>query len=279
MFIKRNLDPETTGNWSSYNAGLWQLHDNVADDIKLKPVLSKVLCEAENGTFYWDGTYIYINPKAGTIYTSFAIHDDNEYVFDLENLKELKISDVYVKFGYRNTINILNCMNVEMHNCHSAYTMLDHAIRLDWSNGDFYNCSSIKARIDGFNMHYYGTTNFYNCSGSYNGDDGISHHEGCVGSVIGGEWHHNQKGGISPAAGAQINVSNVYSHDNAYGLYYVAESEQVKGRQCIISNNLIKNNTSAGAIISRYNIVSTNDKYDGNTTKSLVINDGTLMEY
>ena len=99
-------------------------------------------------------------------------------------------------------------------------------------------------------MHGTGTTNFYNCSASYCEDDGISHHDACYGLIDGGEWHHCYKGGVaSPTHGAVVDVRNIYSHHNAYGIY--CDSTDTFDRRTInFTNCACKNNTTKDIYIS-----------------------------
>ena len=181
------------------------MHSDFTLDTKLKPVLTKAECSAEAGTFFYDGTNVYINPFA-TAYTHFMLPTcgaSNSIALYLDGYSELIIEDVSVEFGFKRNACFTNSMDCTIRNCRTLYSMLADGMGVDYSNVNLYNCISYKNRNDGFNIHGYGESNFYNCIGCYNYDDGISHHDGCTGIIDGGEYHHNGKGGVSsPTYGA-----------------------------------------------------------------------------
>jgi hypothetical protein len=153
------------------------------------------------------------------------------------------------------------------------------------SNGTFTNCVAHNVALDGFNMHGYGNTDFYNCSAYDCGDDGISHHDGCTGSIIGGEWYRCGKGGVaSPTYGADVTISNVYSHDNKYGLYAVSPGSTGRVSGCVFKNNTEHDlYIGAGTLTGWNNVYST--KYLGrdavfneNKPEYVLIEDITLDE-
>lgn len=141
--------------------------------------------------------------------------------------------------------------NIDATYCIAEY-VAEMGFQIRDTNGIFRdcNCNHIGTmgggqHHDGFNIHDTGSTCFINCSASYCEDDGISHHDACTGMIDGGEWHHCGKGGIaSPTAGAVIDVKNVYSHDNQYGIYCSASDEfnrvPVNFSNCACKNNSIR---------------------------------------
>ena len=145
---------------------------------------------------------------------------------------------------------------------------------IESTNADFYNCQAYNIGTnqagtgayhnDGFNIHYTGTTNFINCKAWNCEDDGISHHDACCGFVDGGEWYNCGKGGIAtPTHGAKVNISNVYCHHNAYGIY-AGNSNAVTDRgNIIISNAVLKNNTTKDIRVDDYyKVIAINCVYD-----------------
>ena len=142
---------------------------------------------------------------------------------------------------------------------------------LTTTNADFRNCEAYNicttsrgtasVRSDGFNIHTTGTVNFYNCNAWNCEDDGISHHDACGGVIDGGEYYNCGKGGVaSPTHGAYIDVRNVYSHDNVYGLYAHNDSTRtVKGR---ITNCAFKNNSGYDISLVDAEVIGWNNIYD-----------------
>ena len=143
------------------------------------------------------------------------------------------------------------------------------------ANGVFRGCKAYNINRDGFGISGYGRTDFFDCTAYDCGDDGISHHYGCTGSIVGGEWYRCGKGGVSsPTYGAYVDVRNVYSHDNQYGLYTTSDSAHRMPRGWI-SNCVFKGNTTNDIYINRSNITALNVVYD---TKS-VTETGVLTEF
>ncbi len=274
VFVDKTTQPIDTTNGRSpgYYSTIWQLHNDNTLDKKLKPVLTLAECESESGTFHYDGMNVYINPFSSP-YESFVV-PHNHTPITLNGFSELVLEDIVVSFGYQLNFNVSNNMNMTIRNCHSKYAALADGFRVDNSNCNFYNCTSFKSRNDGFNIHGYGESNFYNCSGYYNYDDGISHHDGCVGVIDGGEWHHNGKGGVSsPTHGAHIDIYNIESHNNRYGVYAISDSTR---RPCSgrVFNSVLYSNTDYDFYIGKSTIKTYNTKY----TSKYVGTNGTLNE-
>lgn len=171
--------------------------------------------------------------------------------------------------------------NIQMNRCFfsNAKEPESMGLQLYNTNGVFRDCLAYDVAKDGFNIHGYGNTQFINCSAHDCGDDGISHHDGCTGFIYGGEWYNCAKGGISsPTYGANINISNCYSHDNAYGLYSVSNATTSPSKT-IISNCVFVNNTAADILsggidndVTIFNCVY-NKKSVNNTAKITDLND------
>lgn len=155
--------------------------------------------------------------------------------------------------------------NIQIKDCTFANNG-SNGLRIDSVDALVADCVAYSNTKDGFNINGYGSTQFINCCGHDNGDDGISHHQGTVGVIIGGEWYNNVKGGVaSPCYGAKVDIHNVYSHDNRYGIYaYATDSTDAQGFKiwdCVLTNN------SDYGIAVKYNQPTLyNNKVSGNTT-------------
>lgn len=261
-FIDKSMPQMTDSNRSQYNCLLWEVDRSVLDyseDYLLEPLLSISAVKNKTGSFYYDGNYIYINPK----------NINNEFHapilgngLNFSGIKELHIEDVTAEF-YRNTpMNLDNVASIYAKNCDALYSAYEDGFSIDYTNGNFYNCTGAKNRNDGFNLHHYGHTEFFNCNGLYNYDDGISHHEFCTGNIHGGVWKGNGKGGVSPVGHSLVNTYNCILEENRYGLYHIGLDENIRA---ISQGNLYLNNGTA-IYNNVYQLIS-NDKFVGNENK------------
>lgn len=279
VFITHELVPSTTGNRSYNNAGLWQISgtEDFSKDKRVNPVLTIEECVQTAGTFFWDGTKVYINPY-NEEYDSFVAQDDVDYGIYLENLNKLDLQDVSVKFSKHSNYLIKNCMDIHLQNCISQYTNVINGFQMNNSNGLLENCQAYNSRDDGFGAQDYGVTTYLNCIGNYNDDDGISHHYGERAFIIGGEYGHNGKGGVaSPTYGAYVNVYDVYTHHNSRGIYATNSSDthNYATRTCFVSNCLILNNTAGIEAGGTTTIIGWNNIFGNNTHKYF----GNYVEY
>ena len=268
VFVDKTTEPVVSNR---NMATIWQMHEDFTLDKQLKPVLTKAECQAEDGTFFYDGANVYINPYT-TAYTHFMLPTtgaSNTAGIYLDGYAELILEDICVEFSHKRNICATNSMDCTIRNCRTAYSVYSDGLAVDYSNVNLYNCISFKNRNDGFNIHGYGESNFYNCSGFYNYDDGLSHHDGCYGVVDGGTYHHNGKGGISsPTYGAYIDIYNVECYENVHGVYAVSDTNN---RQCVgkVFNSVLYNNTQNDLYVIRATITLYNTTY---TTKTLGAN-------
>lgn len=180
--------------------------------------------------------------------------------------------------------NIVNCEDVKCHSCVTHDTFRD-GFRLVNVDGVFENCVAYNIgdasleHADGFNIHGYGNTVFKNCVAHDCIDDGISHHDACTGVIDGGEYYNCGKGGVaSPTHGSKVNVYNVRSHHNAYGLYTaLADGETQK--DSIVANNLFHDNANAGILANGYNLISFNNVLRNNTNATQTMSSGSIIAY
>lgn len=177
-----------------------------------------------------------------------------------------------------------NCENLKCFSCVTHDTFMD-GFKLTNVDGVFENCiaynvgDSSLEHADGFNIHGYGTTSFKNCIAHDCLDDGISHHDACTGVIDGGEYYNCGKGGVaSPTHGAQINVYNVRSHHNAYGLYTALEEGKTQ-KNSIISNCLFHDNSNAGILANGYTLIGFNNVLRNNARGTQTLSDGTYIIY
>ena len=201
--------------------------------------------------------------------------NDGITITDCDNIT---LEGFEVKDCVEQGINIIKSGNITIkdsfvHDIYDlSFTETSQGIRTRYSDCDIfntvvYNIGTTQAgtgarHCDGFNIHYTGTVNLYNCSAYNCEDDGVSHHDASRGVIDGGEWYNNGKGGIaSPTYGAQVNIKNVYSHDNRYGVYIWGDGLIAPSNILINDCVLVDNDTD---IISSdfYHIILVNSVYE-----------------
>lgn len=263
VFVSKSLPIETDNSRPSYNAVLWE-GNNLIDDYKMEPVLTLAECKNKVGTFYYDGTYVYINPKE--ISNKFnAVKTDNGLFL---NGDSLTMQDISFDFYTSNVMNVDRVKTLNACNCKANHSSSTDGWSLDYTNGVLTNCTGAKNRNDGFNMHFYGDTTLINCKGVNNYDDGVSHHEKCTGTVIGGRYSGNGKGGVIPVNDALVNVYNAVIEDNYYGFY------SDRG-DAISQGNFYKGNRYAIVNKDTDGMTSINDTFTDNTDTDLATNNVT----
>lgn len=247
---------QKTGTRPQYSALLWESKDFELD-YAMKPVKTLAECEAEVGTFYWNGTEIFVNPK--DINNNFYA-PNIEAGLDLSNIKELTLDSVVFDYFTKINVNMDYCKKINLFNCESNHCGNGDGFSLDYTSGVLNSCKAYKNFIDGFNAHYFGDLLMNNCWGINNYDDGASPHEDCVMTVIGGIYRGNGKGGLSPASGARAYIYNAILESNDYGLY-----NSVAGYGTVSSGNLYLNNRVAVYNTKSQGLKSIGDKFVGNS--------------
>ena len=232
VFIDKTLPLETGGNRPTYNAALWEGHDNV-NDIRLQPVLTLEECKNTENSFYYDGVHVYINPtnKDNVFH---AVNQSRGIDLSGENIN---LKNIVTSFYTGDPFNLDNISNLELTQCGATHSSTTDGFSLDYTDGKLYKCFAHKNRNDGFNMHFKGDTILYDCNGSYNYDDGVSHHEICTGTIFGGQWNNNIKGGIIPVNDAKVNVYNAVIKNNNYG-FYTTQADVISKGNHYIGNNV-----------------------------------------
>ena len=267
VFVSKEMNPviDASARIPKYNTNCWQRGNTIDLDLRLLPVLTLEECKNTIGSFFYDGAYIYINPFS-SVFSKFTIQNDNDYIINITNCKNVILEDVQAEFSTKQVAKITDCYNVNLTNCKFGYASQTDNVQLDNTNGMLKKCKSYRASNDGFNIHSYGETTLIDCEALYCYDDGISHHEGGTGTIIGGLYKGNGKGGISPTYGAIVNIYNAVVEKNKYGIYYRG-SEGDTIRDVLLSNVLIKENTFAYSANEYYNISAWGNKLYSNTTE------------
>lgn len=187
-----------------------------------------------------------------------------ETALTIQNAKNVVLEDIEVCNCTGDGCLIDGCANVMLVNC-SFHDNGNNGIVINYTNGVVRKSTAYNNGRDGFNMNYYGHTEFYDCTGYNNGDDGLSHHQGCTGLVNGGEFYGNTKGGVaSPANGAIVDIYNIYSHNNGYGIWGNAD-DGTQARTFHVWNSVLVNNTQYGITSLRNTALLYNCKVSGNT--------------
>lgn len=268
VFITHAINPIINvggGTSNGYNATIFK-YNGKYNSIALKPVLTKLECENESNTFYYDGSKIYIHTDDTTNYSYYLPKNYLSNVFYAYQCNELELNDIQFEMGFGTNMNLVviaRCKNVKISNCISLLCSGGTNVSTVYSNANFYKCESYQASADGFAPSGSGMNNFYDCIAAYNKDDGVSHHNGCCGEVNGGEYHHNAKGGIAtPAHGAYVDIYNTYTHDNTYGIYITSAVSVTKPIK--LFNNVIKYNTYGILLSNTYTVYSYNNNFSDN---------------
>ena len=273
VFIDKTLAPIRPDLRSeSYNCILWETCNDFTKDKKLIPVLSLDECLSTQGSFYYDGTTISLNPTDGTIdnksYRRLVIEEGN--ILSFSAIQNLTLEDIEVLFPPENALYINRCSNAKVTSSNFGYSAYDTNVVTDRSNVQFNYCKSYKATGDGFGPTNSGNHDFINCYGFYNYDDGVSHHDGCTGRVQGGEYYNNVKGGVAPAHGAVVSMENIISHNNGYGFYCQADRNIGRNQNLM---NCVAYENNYGISVKNYHIKTFNCKFDNNTKPSSITPD------
>lgn len=266
VFVSKELQISQTGNATAYTVNLWSF-----DGLTLmipKETLAEV--QSTENTWTYDGSKIYVN-GAGSDYKLVNSYEDNGAYFS--NIQELTLENINVRYAGYNNCKIENCNKIKVIGCDFSNAGIQHGMAIDNSNGTIEKCTAFRNCYDGFNIHNKGNTVFIDCESGYNRDDGMSHHDGSTGTVIGGKYHHNHKGGISPVYDAKVDIYNALCSYNGYGIYYSTVSEST---ECIISGCSLVGNNGYGLRVVGYNITSMGTIYADNNSNSKADGGGSI---
>lgn len=272
VFTNHTLDPIT--NNGMYRANVF-VNLSSAGKLKLKPVLSQALCEAESDTFYWDGTNLICNISTSDFDSVTILTANNKIT--IEDSEDILIEDVAIKYTYSAAFKIDASNDIVLNNCEASYSATNMGFEVNDTNVKLIHCYATNNGFDGFNFHQYGYSEMYDCSAEYNFDDGCSHHNGCIGHISGGVFNGNGKGGITPAYGANVNIYNILAANNdKYGVGYLYQDGN-PAMKSVISGCALVNNLVGMRVSTNWTVNAIGCKYSGNTTDKQI--EGTLNEY
>lgn len=266
------------GQTPTYNAILWEITDNILDCKKVVPVLTIEECQSTEGTFYYDGSYVYVHPFGSTIenktYKRLNL-DAKQILFNIKNSKNIFIQGVDIAFAPYIDLHTNILSKTTFRDCVFSFTCYSSACQIVNSDIDFYSCIATHAANDGWGVSGYGNCSLYNCDAIHCYDDGVSHHDSTIGIIDGGTWSYNGKGGITPSFGSKVNVQNAVCHHNKYGCYYLASVDRITNAQVLLQNVLMYDNTAKDLKVGGYYVISHNCQYG---TKEIDAS-GTIDEY
>jgi hypothetical protein len=276
VFTKKSLSPVVGEYGSRYNATIWLLsNDNKTVCIKLKPVLTVAECEAETNTFTYVGGYIYINAN-WTGVDKIIVPTNWESGITIWGAEKVILREVEVRFSGTYNIDLKNCAFFDLYKCACNYTSYGSGFHPINSNGVMKYCYATK-NYDGYGISGYGHTTYIDCIAEFNFDDGMSHHDGTSGTVIGGRFEGNGKGGITPAYGAKVNIYGGLYKDNAsfgIGYLYASGLEPASG---MVQGATIVGNTLGITVGENCDVTMLSCVLKDNTTEREI--KGNLTEY
>ncbi len=245
--------------------------------LKLKPVITKAGCSGEYNTFFWDAAndILYMNISTANFDSVTVL--SASYHINITNCSDIFMQDVAVKYGYTTLIKADNSNNIVLDDCEASYSATSMGFQFNNTNGKLSGCYATNNAFDGFNFHGYGYSELIDCYAMYNFDDGCSHHSGCIGTVMGGEYTGNGKGGMTPAYGANVNIFNILAASNdSYGVAYLYTSGN-PAMKSLISGCALVNNPVGMKVGINWTVNAIGLKYSGNTEDKSI--QGTLNEY
>lgn len=286
VFVSEEVDPVYSGSAyygrvTTYNAILWEITDSILSCTRLVPKLSLAECEETAGTFFYDGTDLYVNPTGGSMTgkTYKRLNDDTftsiTRGFYIYNSTDIYIEGIDVQFFPYYDFHASLVSGLIMRDCGFFFTCYGSAAEYQFCNGDMWECNAAQAGADGFGIASGGNTSFYNCNAVLCYDDGISHHDESTGIIDGGIWTYCKKGGVTPSYGSHVTVKNVVATHNFYGIYWAQSGERITDGVQYMQNCLAVDNTTKDIKLTGYDVVAHNCSYG---TKE-VDTGATLTEY
>ena len=277
VFTKKTQTPLYGSDYGSrYNATVWLLsEDEKSVCIKLKPVLTVAECEAEANTFTYVDGYIYIN-ASWTNVAKVVVPMNWDCGIYINGAKRFVLKEVEVRFAGSYNIDIRNCAYFDFYKCACKYTSYGSGFHPFNSNGTMTACYATK-NYDGYGISGYGHTTYVDCVSEFNFDDGMSHHDGTEGTIIGGRYEGNGKGGITPAYGAKVNIyGGLYKDNTSFGIGYLW-STGLESASGIVQGAVMVGNPIGLSVNANCNVTAINCAYKNNTVDK--DNKGNLVEY
>lgn len=277
VFIKQSQTPlYGDGYGSRYNATMWLFsEDEKQVCLKLKPVLTVAECEAEVNTFVYSENYVYFNADMTSV-TKVIVPTIWENAINIEGADRLILKEVEVRFGGCYNINVKNCAYFDFYKCACKYTTYGSGFHPLNSNGIMTSCYATK-NFDGYGISGYGHTTYVDCVSEFNFDDGMSHHDATTGTVIGGRYEGNGKGGNTPAYGAKVNIyGGIYKNNASFGIGYLSASSSghADGK---VEGAILVDNPIGLVVNANCNVTASGCVYKDNTKEKEI--KGNLTEY
>jgi hypothetical protein len=250
------------------------------------PVLTESDCVSTEGSFYYDGSYLYVHPTGNTLTGKTYKRLSMEYsatgsqsslvAISISNSDNIHICGFDVSFFPFWSIRITDSSGVTVENTSVSFSNYRHGNYLDKSDATYKQCLSAFVGGDGWNANTCGNLSLIDCTALYCADDGASHHGGTNGIIKGGTYKGNQKGGITPAFGAIVNIDGAVCVQNAYGIMFTANNKaQVSGAACAVNGALSVHNAEYDIEVRGYDLILHGSQYGTKHT----MYDGTIAEY
>jgi hypothetical protein len=276
VFISKSQPAIVSDYGNRFNSTVWVMSDDEKTVCnKLKPVLTIAECEAEANTFTHIDGYIYINSDVSEA-TKIVVPTNWGTGFYINGVQRFVLREVEVRFSGAYNIDIRNCAYFDFYKCACKYTSYASGFHPFNSNGIMTACYATK-NYDGYGISGHGHTTYVDCVSEFNFDDGMSHHNACEGTVIGGRYEGNGKGGNTPAYGAKVNIYGGLYKDNAsFGIGYLwaTDLEPASG---MVQGAVMVGNPVGLVVNANCPVTAMSCVYKNNTTDKE--NKGLLTEY
>lgn len=277
VFIRKSLSPVVTEYGSRYNATVWLFsEDETAVRTKLKPVLTIEECQAQLNTFTYIDGYLYLNANMTDV-AKIIVPTNWGNGFTVDGATRLVLKEVEVRFSGTYNMDIRNCAYFQLDQCACKYTSYASGFHPVNANGILTACYAT-GNFDGYGISGYGHTTFVDCVAEYNFDDGMSHHDGTTGTVFGGRYEGNGKGGVAPAYGARVNIyGGLYKNNAVFGIGYLSTEEaQASGT---VQNAILSGNAAGIRVDSGSNVVASGLLFFDNQTDRSLGSSAIFTEY